>query len=482
MQFNSYYFILYFVPFTVILYFVFNKINTTAGKMIIILASILFYSWGRVGMMAYLGVSIFINFLSAFLIRRFHIRKKIVMALPVIVNVGLLLYFKYLNFIITNINSFFSKSLSLRDIVLPLGISFYTFQQIAYIVSIENGELENNSLIDYLTYIVYFPKLIMGPIIDPVDFISQINQDERKNANANNIATGIKLFSFGLLKKVLIADTFATAVTWAFENIDKLTAMDSMLLVLFYSFEIYFDFSGYSDMAVGVSSMLNIDLPINFDSPYKAISIRDFWKRWHISLTKFLTKYIYIPLGGSRKGKVFTYFNTLIVFLISGLWHGANWTFIVWGGVHGLLSCLDRAFERIEERIFLPVRWVISFSCTSILWLLFRAESITQWKNVVCRILFMQDTSVSEGIIKSFKIVESSFIYSALHLGFLNNSIRGFNMIMFVLVAMCICFIPENNYKNKSKIGALSMVMAAIAFAWGVLCLGSESTFVYFGF
>ncbi|MBR4575103.1 MAG: MBOAT family protein [Lachnospiraceae bacterium] len=433
-------------------------------------------------MLVYLGVSISINYLFAFIIRRFHIRRKGVMAMPIVVNVGLLLYFKYLNFAILNINYILNKSFQFRNIVLPLGISFYTFQQIAYIVSIENGELESNELIDYLAYILYFPKLVMGPIIDPVDFVLQINQSERKIANADNIASGIKLFSFGLFKKVLLADTFAKAVTWSFENIDKLTAMDSMLLVLFYSFEIYFDFSGYSDMATGVSSMINIDLPINFDSPYKAISIRDFWKRWHISLTKFLTKNIYIPLGGSKKGKLLTYLNVLIVFLVSGLWHGANWTFIVWGGAHGLLSCLDRAFERIEERVFLPVRWITTFFCTSILWMLFRAESITQWKNIMCKILLMQDTSVSEGLIMHFKIAESSFMINILHLDFFNNSIRGFAMLIFIFVAMSICFIPENNYRNKYKIGVSSMITAAIVFAWGVLCLGSESTFVYFGF
>ena len=238
MQFNSYYFILFFLPLTIILYFFLNRINYAFGKILIIFASILFYSWGRANMLVYLGVSISINYLFAFIIRRFHIRRKGVMAMPIVVNVGLLLYFKYLNFAILNINYILNKSFQFRNIVLPLGISFYTFQQIAYIVSIENGELESNELIDYLAYILYFPKLVMGPIIDPVDFVLQINQSERKIANADNIASGIKLFSFGLFKKVLLADTFAKAVTWSFENIDKLTAMDSMLLVLFYSFEI----------------------------------------------------------------------------------------------------------------------------------------------------------------------------------------------------------------------------------------------------
>ena len=326
MQFNSYGFILFFLPVTVLLYFFANKIKPIFGKLVIIIASIIFYSWGRINMLLYLGISLLINYGSALVIKKWKIRNRLVLALPIIVNVGMLVYFKYLNFAISNINSLFGKEFPLQNIILPLGISFYTFQQIAYIVVTEQGELENNDLIDYLAYILYFPKLVMGPIIDPVDYISQLNQAERKKVNLTNLAVGIKIFSLGLLKKVLIADTFATAVSWAYTNLDAATSMDCLLLVLFYTFEIYFDFSGYSDMAVGISSMLNIDLPMNFDSPYKAVSIRDFWKRWHISLTKFLTKYIYIPLGGSRKGEAFTYLNTLIVFLVSGLWHGDNWT------------------------------------------------------------------------------------------------------------------------------------------------------------
>lgn len=294
MQFNSYEFILYFLPITVLFYFLANKVKPVFGKLVIILASVVFYSMGRVNMLLYLGISMLINYTSAKVIKKYKIESRFILALPIIVNAGLLLYFKYLNFAITNINTLLGKEIGLKEIILPLGISFYTFQQIAYIVATERGELGDNNLIDYLTYILYFPKLVMGPIIDPVDFITQINQDSRKRVDITNITIGVKIFSLGLIKKALLADTFSKAVSWAYSNLDAATAMDCMLLILFYTFEIYFDFCGYSDMAVGVSSMFNIDLPMNFDSPYKAISIRDFWKRWHISLTKFLTKYVYI--------------------------------------------------------------------------------------------------------------------------------------------------------------------------------------------
>lgn len=482
MQFNSYEFILYFLPITVLLYFLANKIKPVIGKLVIIVASIIFYSLGRTNMLIYLGISMLINYGSALVIRKFKIKNKVLMALPIVVNVGLLLYFKYLNFAITNINTFFSKEIELQEIVLPLGISFYTFQQIAYIVATERGDLENNNIIDYLAYILYFPKLVMGPIIDPVDYISQLNEEDRKKADITNITTGIKIFSLGLIKKVLLADTFAKAVSWAYTNIDATTAMDCILLILFYTFEIYFDFSGYSDMAVGVSSMLNIDLPMNFDSPYKAVSIRDFWKRWHMSLTKFLTKYIYIPLGGSRKGIIFTYVNTLIVFLVSGLWHGANWTFILWGLLHGLFSCCDRMFEKIEEKVFMPVRWLCTFGVVSVLWLLFSAQTVEQWKTILFKILFMQNTSVSDGMIGSFNLAENQFIYNVLGLNFLPTNVRGFNMLIFILVACFVCFVPENNIRKKGSLNIGSLLLASFAFIWGILCLGAESTFVYFGF
>lgn len=482
MQFNSYEFILCFLPFTVLLYFLANKINSIIGKLVIIIASIVFYSYGRANMLIYLGISILINYVSALAIKKFKVINKVCMALPIIVNVGLLLYFKYLNFAITNINTIFSKNMAIPDIILPLGISFYTFQQISYIVATEQGNLKNNNIIDYLAYILYFPKLIMGPIIDPVEFISQLNQDVRKKADMTNIATGIKIFSLGLVKKVVLADTFAKAVLWSYTNIDATTAMDCILLMLFYTFEIYFDFSGYSDMAAGVSLMFNIDLPMNFDSPYKAISIRDFWKRWHISLTKFLTKYIYIPLGGARKGLVFTYVNTLIVFFVSGLWHGANWTFILWGLLHGLCSCFDRMFEQIEEKVFMPIRWLCTLCIVSVLWLLFSAPSVEQWKSILLKVLFMQSTEVSDGMIASFELAESQFIYNMYGLNYLSINVRGFNMLIFILVACFICFVPDNNFRNKHVLNTGSLILASLAFIWGILCLGAESTFVYFGF
>ena len=481
MQFNSYEFILVFLPVTVVLYFLANRFNPVIGKLVIIIASAFFYSMDRSNMIMYLAISMLLNYGSAVIIKRFRY-SKIIIVFPIIVNVGLLLYFKYSNFVIANINTFFGKNFALQEIILPIGISFYTFQQIAYIVATDRGELDNNNVLDYLMYILYFPKLIMGPIIDPVDYMSQINQESKKKVDLTNIAIGIKLFSLGLIKKVLLADTFAKGVSWVYTNLDKATSMDCVLLVLFYTFQIYFDFSGYTDMAVGVSSMFNIDLPMNFDSPYNALSIRDFWKRWHISLTKFLTKYIYIPLGGARKGIIFTYVNMMTVFLISGLWHGANWTFVLWGFLHGLFSCFDRLFSRFEEKVNEQIRWFYTFVVVSVLWLLFSAQTVGQWKNILIKIYSMQNIAVSDKLIAVFNLAENRFIHNMLGTNIPWLNIREFNMMIFIILAFFICLIPGNNYKDKENLNFGYLLLATFSFIWGVLCLGTESKFIYLGF
>lgn len=305
MQFNSFAFILLFMPFTVTAYFLSNKISVNIGKLILIISSVLFYACFSLKPIIFLGVSIGINFFLVKIIEKRMRWKRISLFIPIFVNVGILLYFKYFNFAIENINEWFSKTYTFNNIMLPVGISFITFQQIAYVVTVYNEEIDKIDIIDYLVYILYFPKLLMGPLAEPTEFILQLNEKRLKKVNWDNIACGIKTFCYGLLKKIMLADVFSQAVAWGYANMEVATSMDWILIMLFYTFEIYFDFSGYSDMAIGTSLMLNITLPINFDSPYKAVSIRDFWKRWHISLTKFLTKYVYIPLGGNKRGKIF---------------------------------------------------------------------------------------------------------------------------------------------------------------------------------
>ncbi len=465
MQFNSYLFVFVFLPLSIALYFLACRIKPILGKMVLIVSSLIFYSFGRAEMLIILLSSILINFLSALVIRRTGKLKRLLLFLPIAVNIGLLLYFKYYNFFILSFDRVFGMNLNTRDILLPVGISFYTFQQIAYLVAVHREEIKEISLTDYLVYILFFPRLLMGPVTEPAEFIEQINDASRKKPDPDRFAVGIRLFSAGLIKKTFFADTFSRAEGWIFGNIVTATPMDCVLLMLFLTFEIYFDFSGYSDMALGISAMLGIDLPVNFDSPYKALSIRDFWKRWHISLTRFLTKYIYIPLGGSKKGRIITYINVMIVFLISGLWHGASWSFVLWGFLNGIFCCLDRAFGKFEEKIFPPIRWLVTFGILNVFWLLFSSKSVALWQIILRRILTLRSLSISEGLPGLFTLTKTSY-----------------EMAVFLIAALFVCLVPENAYKTRNKSSVASLLISAAMFAGGVLSLGTEAMFIYSGF
>ncbi len=482
MQFNSYIFILLYLPVMVTGYFVLNRFHLLAGKVFLILMSAVFYIYGGLNIAVITGASILLNYLLVSLLEKAGTYKKALLVSDIAANVLLLFYFKYFNFLLETLNGSLGTDYTLRNIILPLGISFLTFQQIMYAVNVYKKDIQQVNVLDYLAYILYFPKVLMGPLVEPADLIAQINDPALKKVNWDNIASGLKTFSYGLFKKMLLADTFSAAVSWGFSNVEAATAMDCFLVMLSYTFEIYFDFSGYSDMATAVSHMLNIRLPINFDSPYKALSIRDFWKRWHISLTGFLTKYIYIPLGGSKKGKARTYLNTMIVFLVSGIWHGANWTFLLWGAIHGILSVFDRIFENKKRNLMEAVRWAGTFFAVNLLWLLFRADSIAQWGNILAKMFTFQDMNVSSGLLAEFLLPEISILLQVLHLSHLHETVRGFNLAVFVAVSFFLCLVPANNYKKLQKNNWISMVFAAIAFVWAFLCLSGEAVFVYFSF
>lgn len=487
MTFNSFVFILAFSPIFLILYFLLGRIHNSFCTVLIVVGGVVFYAAAGWDTTAVLGFSVAVNYVLCLCISKTG-RKKSLLTLTIGFNVGLLLYFKYLNFSIDTINMMIGKSIPHQNLLLPLGISFFTFQQIMYAVSVEKGEIDIG-ILDYLAYILYFPKLVMGPLVEPSEFLNQLHDSSRKSVDWSNIASGIKIFSLGLFKKTLLADTFAKAVTWGFANgvtttktIPTATAGDLFLVMLFYTFQIYFDFSGYSDMAVGISKMINIDLPMNFNSPYKAVSIRDFWKRWHISLTNFLTKYVYFPLGGSRKGPVRTYVNIIFVFLLSGIWHGANWTFILWGCIHGLLQVFERLFKTWLDKLSEVIRWAYTFLFVNILWLLFRADSIEIWREMLSTMFHFQNMAVSDGLIKAFELPESKFIFEKLHLAQANAEVRGLGMLTFVVSAFLICMVPDNNYRNIGKTNVFNMFACAVAFIWAFLCLSSESVFVYFNF
>lgn len=482
MQFNSYIFILAFLPLFLIVYYLTNKINKKYSRIIIIIGGMVFYLYaGTSSFLVLLGSCIF-NIIIYKTLQRTDKGRKILLVAGVIINIIPLIVFKYTSFAITSINDIFNTQYTVTNLILPLGISFFSFQQIMYVVGVYKREIDNTGVVDYLAYVFYFPKLVMGPITEPNDLLKQFNDDEKKAINTDNIASGIKVFCYGFFKKMILADTFTKGVSWGFENIDSATAGDFILVMLFYTFEIYFDFSGYTDMAVGISKMINIELPINFDSPYKALSIRDFWRRWHISLTKFFTKYVYFPLGGSRKGSIRTYANIMIVFLISGLWHGANWTFILWGGVHGFLQVLERVFDKYYNKLFIVVRWMYAFGAVNVLWLLFRSDSITQWLMILHKVFGFKNLNVSDGMIKAINLPELSTMLNTVGLSGANTAVRGLCPILFLILGFIFCLVPNNNYKTQNRINVFNLVVAAVVFLWSFLSLGNESVFVYFNF
>lgn len=288
--------------------------------------------------------------------------------------------FKYYDFFIENINLLLGTQLHLLRLLLPLGISFFTFQQISYLVdNAHEPDAPVYSFDVYALYVSFFPQLIAGPIVLHSELVPQFEDRERRHFKWDNFAKGLMAFSLGLAKKVLIADAFALFADEGFAYIPALGTLNAAVAMLSYTFQIYFDFSGYCDMATGIALLFNIELPMNFNSPYKALTVTEFWSRWHMTLTRFFTKYYYIDvLGGNRKGKVRTYLNILLVFLISGLWHGANWTFMIWGLLHGAASVLNRIFKRQIEGWYPAISWLCTFIFVNIAWVFFRADSISQ--------------------------------------------------------------------------------------------------------
>lgn len=482
MSFNSYQFILFFLPLTVAGYFLLNKIDRRLGSLGLIAAGAVFYLYAGLDSARIFALSIVISYASGFAMERLRRGRKLMLAVAVLANVALLGFFKYHDFYIDNFGWFAPEGGFTRGIFLPLGISFFTFQQIAWLVNVYDGSLERAGLTDYLMYIFFFPKLVMGPIVEPVGLISQLNEEGRRKPDPDNLASGAKVFSFGLFKKAVLADTLAYAVSWGFGDIAAVSSLDMLLVMLSYTFQLYFDFSGYTDMATGLAKMLNIELPINFDSPYRCSSIGEFWKHWHITLSDFLTKYIYFPLGGSRRGKLRSYLNIMAVFFVSGLWHGANWTFILWGLCHGLLNVLERVFARIFNKLPGFIRWLYTFAAVNILLMLFNSQSIHQWKIILLKFLRPESFKLSESLVSFFAVPEMQFISDVLHLGGIIAAFPGFWLVLMLAVSFGLCLIPRNNYRSMTRNSPASAVLAALAFVWGFISLGGESSFVYFGF
>jgi len=387
--FNSYEFIFLFLPITFFVYFYLNtKRLTEAGKAFLVFASLVFYAWWNVKYLPLILISMLVNYavgreLSRHRANHRTYSPKKLLAAGIVFNLALLGYYKYSDFFIENVNRVLDAHIPLLHLALPLAISFYTFQQIAYLVDSYRNETKEYDFLNYAVFVTFFPQLIAGPIVHHAEMMPQFAKLRNKVKNYYNIALGLFVFSMGLFKKVVIADSFAVWATQGFDVAKELNMLEAWVASLSYTFQLYFDFSGYTDMAIGAALLFNIKLPMNFFSPYKAVSIQDFWRRWHITLSRFLKDYLYIPLGGNRNGKIRTYFNLFLTFLLGGIWHGAGWTFVVWGALHGGALVVHRIWQQAGMRMPKILGWFLTFHFINIAWVFFRANSFHDAKKVL---------------------------------------------------------------------------------------------------
>lgn len=551
MLFNSYIFVFLFFPICLVGYHILRQKQATLAKVWLTCFSLWFYGYFHLQYLLIMVGSILVNYGLYLLLMKNALekqRQKMWLFLGISLNLGVLFYFKYVDFLLENVNHIFDNNVPLLHIMLPLGISFFTFQQISFLADTYRGELKGGSFVDYALFVSFFPQLIAGPIVTHDEMLPQfanIGKDipaeailqkngvkakgleptrQKKTYGADKMTSrnwtsytieGLTLFILGLSKKVLIADTFGVAVDYVYADVFARNSLESSLVVLFYTLQLYFDFSGYCDMAIGIGKMLGIYIPVNFNSPYKAVNIIDFWKRWHITLSRFFTKNIYIPLGGNRKGSARMYCNLFLVFFLSGLWHGAGWNFILWGVMHGVLYVLTRMWqnrrktrglqngksrESVEIKechnkdyfsksslafggVKKAISVILTFCYVNMAWVYFRASSITEANQIFKNIFAGNFAKPADAFLDAFNLGEFWYPMKVLHITNLPNS-KAYLMIAFTLVTLGMVFFGKNakTISENSQRTILNACLIAVLFVWCVLSLSGVSTFLYFNF
>lgn len=507
MLFNSHLFVFVFFPICLLGYYGLLYLKKPVAVRIFLIAmSLWFYGYFNLSYLLIMVCSIGVNFVFHRLLsqketgengeKRSVISRRSVMILAVAFNLGVLFYFKYFDFFLSTVNGAFGASFVLRGILLPLGISFFTFQQISFVVDTYRGEVRNCSLDEYALFVSFFPQLIAGPIVNHGEMLPQFEKMGKDKPDWKQIAGGFALFVLGLSKKVLLADTFGAGVDYGYENVAVLGRMDAFLVILFYALQLYFDFSGYCDMAVGIGRMLGMEIPVNFNSPYKAVNIVDFWKRWHITLNRFFTKYVYIPLGGNRRGEGRMYLNFLIVFFLSGLWHGAGFHFILWGMMHGVLYVATRFWQKrmkpaiggktvsgLRRKVMTVVSQICTFLYVSIAWVYFRAADIGQANNLLATAFRGKVQKLSMELAECFQVDEFWYVLKVLHLDGLSVS-RYILMFAILAAGLYLAMVGKNAIERteRLKYRAGTAVVIAVLMVWCVLSLSGVSTFLYFNF
>lgn len=460
MLFNSYIFIIGFLPLTLILYYLSaKKFGSQCARCVLILASLFFYSWWDVRNLPILLGSILVNYILAGRIQQSEGKgRKAWLTAGIVFDLGLLGYFKYTAFAVETVNSLLQTGFAVPHIVLPLGISFFTFTQIAYLVDSYRGEVKGYTKSGYFLFVTIFPHLIAGPILYHKDMIPQFMDERNYHINYENMNRGIVWFTLGLAKKVLIADRLAEYVGEAFSHVGALNTIDAWFASLAYTLQLYFDFSGYSEMAIGLGLMLNFRLPLNFNSPYQSTNIIEFWRRWHMTLSGFLKNYLYIPLGGNRTGHHLR--NIMVTMLLAGLWHGAGWTFIFWGGLHGLYICINHLWRKSRYSLPKPAGWLMTFLAVDIALVFFRAENFDMAFSLCCAMI---------GIVRGNDLVS---IFSR------DNKIFVMSVLLVVIFSPSVSNIVERYFK-RNWMWLCGLVIIAI---YCLEKMGQESEFLYFQF
>ncbi len=520
MLFNSHEFIFIFLPVVLLGFYLIGRTdNHRIAILWLVTSSLFFYGWWNFSYLIVILISILFNYSIGFYLSSFvsyKLSKRSILIFGITVNIIALGYFKYANFFIDNLNIFIDTNITFNKVILPLAVSFFTFQQIAYLVDAYKEKTKENSFLYYCLFVTFFPQLIAGPIVHHKEMLPQFSKNIIHKLQLKNLAIGFTIFTFGLFKKIVLADGIAVHVNPIFTAAEAgviLTFFEAWSGALAYTFQLYFDFSGYSDMAIGIARMFGIRLPLNFNSPYKAISIIDFWKRWHITLSRFLRDYLYIPLGGNRKGRIRRYINLIITMVLGGLWHGAGWTFILWGALHGFYLVVNNFWRsifknKIKTRLSIFFSWSITFLAVVVSWVPFRAESIYGAGNILSGMLGLHGISLKKSLaVYMFDYEKWLSEYGIIFEGFFSNEIYLNQAVVFKwILALFVISVALPNvqqiminykpafeaYKNKASRTKYKKVewrptllwacVTTLFFVLSILLLTRISEFLYFQF
>lgn len=491
MLFNSYEFLFIFLPVTLMVYFVLNKNRlSVAANSWLLFASLVFYCWWNPAYLPLILVSILVNYTIGNLIAapddrsrtgKRVVSRKMIFVCGLTVNIVLLGFFKYTDFIIANFNLMLKTDIPQPHILLPLGISFFTITQIAFLVDSYEGLVTERKFLNYALFVTFFPHLLAGPILHHKEMMPQFDRPRNKVINYRNLSLGFFLFFIGLFKKVILADEFVGGVKAAFDVAQSLTFLEAWMASLSYTFQLYCDFSGYTDMAIGIGLMFNIRLPENFNSPYKATSIIDFWKRWHMTLSNFITTYLYAPIIRSftRISFVYSLAAILIAMLISGVWHGAGWTFIIWGGLHGLALVINHVWKKAKLPMPSLLAWFITFNFINMSFVIFRAKSVSQAIKVLKGMIGLN------GIALSTKMEGLKFLQQhGVKFGGVIEELVSFRTMITIglLMTLVLAFKNSSRLAREFNPGFVTAVGIAALAVTSILSLQKISEFIYFNF